>query len=234
MSDPTNATTAPMSPPAPRPTSGGTWEEEIRADERAKVADPAPSGLTAAQKIRLALTLKAMDLADKATPADVEADDEDIADFVRVVTGVVAPLAAKVEHGDGMTREQLAAAMAERGIPEPPAACPDPSLHDADWAKRKYAELADVYATAAKQGERVAELERQHAEAGVLVLDLIGGMGGTTPRMLRAIYAGHGGQGARRCLAARRCPARNAGRSAVEKYLSEQLAALDGADRDDA
>jgi len=151
--------------------------------------------LTAAQEIRLALTLKAMDLAEKTTGTEVEADDEDIADFVRVVTGVVAPLATVVEHGDGMSREQLAAAMAERGIPEPSAACPDPMDHTERSTALDYAAMCrakaerernearaqrDDYAArlvatdrswallAAERDDlraRVAELERLEAEA---------------------------------------------------------------------
>ena len=61
-----------------------------------RLAAPAPAGLTPAQEIRLRLAEKAMSIADKSTSDDPEATEED---FVRVVSGVVLPIAAMVEHG---------------------------------------------------------------------------------------------------------------------------------------
>ena len=61
---------------------------------------PAPAELTPAQEIRLRLAEKAMSIADKSTSDDPEATEED---FVRVVSGVVLPIAAMVEHGPDET-----------------------------------------------------------------------------------------------------------------------------------
>jgi hypothetical protein len=100
-----------------RPLVSRRWAEDWTSAEDS-AQDPAPSGLTAAQEIRLAIALKAMKLADKATDDDgVEADDAAVKRFADIVTGVVAPIAAMVEHGNGIPNT---------------AVCPDPSLHDED------------------------------------------------------------------------------------------------------
>jgi hypothetical protein len=155
MSDPTNVT-APMSPPDPPPDPPPVTARDLlgidptaydpddpekalpplppgwrRLNIRDLPLSPAPSGLTAAQEIRLALALKAMELAEKATAGDIKADDEDIADFVHVVAGLVVPLAAMVEDGSDEVRHSGGTYLVP-GVSDMPAACPDPSLHEED------------------------------------------------------------------------------------------------------
>lgn len=142
----------PMSPECEHRLHSGCDETAVGGPRCACVChDPAPAGLTAAQEIRLRL-VEAL-LAGERTLVE---PDEMVRDL--------APLVAWVEVGDGMTREQLAAAMAERGVPDP-AACPDPALHEEDWVKHKYGQVAEANSGAAKAEEWVAELKTELLEA---------------------------------------------------------------------
>lgn len=163
---------------------------ELQLPSRLPGHDPAPSWLTAAQEIRLAITLKAMELADKATGTEVEADDEDIANFVRVLTGVVVPIAVMVEHGHDETPQ----------IREWAQRCPDPALHDEEDRTAARAGLLALTDQRNRAVIRITELERQRDAVLAYIADLdrdLSFSGRDMPAgfsQIRAIYAGHGAE----------------------------------------
>ena len=123
---------------------------------------PAPSGLTAAQKIRLALALKAMELAEKATAGDIKADDEDIADFVHVVAGLVVPLAAMVDDDRDRVIANLSA-IADKAV-----------IRVAELERERHALAAQLHdAGVMVEGSRliVADLEQERDDLAARLQD---------------------------------------------------------------
>lgn len=115
------------------------------------LADPAPSGLTAAQKIRLRLV--------EALEFTALSPDE----FVAKMLAMTRPLAAWVEHGvtddlEDACTERCPNAEAHIGWP---AACPDPALHEDSGIEDFYRQITNLGELVAAEQDRVAELERQ-------------------------------------------------------------------------